>query len=123
MLTKPLFATVATVAFAVPLIAQAEPMDRAEAQMFQSATLSLEQAGQSALKVHAGDLAAVAFNDEDGRGVYEATVVGADGEPWTVKVDAKSGDVLASGMTALMVGDHPDGTPLDDHEDGERDDD
>jgi len=122
MMTKPLFLlTSATLVVVTPLLAHAEPMDRAEAQMFQSATVSLEQAGQSALKVHTGDLAAVSFNDEDGRGIYETTVVGADGEPWTVKIDAKTGEILASGVTAMMLGDHPDGVGPDGEHDGEQD--
>ena len=109
---------------ALPMVAQAEPMDRAEAQMFRSSALSLRQAGEVALKQHGGDLAAVVFNDEDGRGVFEATVVGSDGTPWTVKIDAKSGDVLASGLTAMMTGDHPDDHPAGHEEkDGEFDDD
>ena len=107
----------------LPLVAAAEPMDHAEAQMFQHAGISLQQAGQSAIQQHQGALAAVSFNDEDGRGIYEATVVGTDGHPWTVKIDAANGHVLASGATAMMGNDHRDTAQAEQGDgDGETDD-
>ncbi|WP_071675705.1 PepSY domain-containing protein [Nioella nitratireducens] len=102
-----------------PLAAAAETMDSAETQMFQAANLSLQQAGDTALSAHAGSLAAVTFGDVDGRAVYEATVLGDDGTPWTVMVDASTGEVLASGSHDMMKAD-----PVEDRSgDGEADDD
>lgn len=67
-----------------------------EAQMFQSAKVKLDQAGQIALKQVPGTLAAIGFNDENGKGVYEAMVVDAKGQATIVKIDADSGAVLGS---------------------------
>lgn len=90
----------------LPLTAGAAGYDEtdmgAEAQMALAAQVSLQQAGDLALAQHAGQLAAIGFNDENGRGVYEAVVVGADGQSWIVKLDANSGDVLGQGLASLM---------------------
>lgn len=103
--------------------AVAEPMDHAEAEMFRSAKVSLQQASDTAVRAHAGSLAGIVFNDEDGRGVYEATVVEEGGAPWTVKIDANTGVVLASGLTSMMQGDHPDHRNGHGHDRGDGEDD
>ena len=91
-----------------PLLASAEDFDKAEADLFRAATVTVQTAGQTALTAHPGTLAAVGFNDENGKGVYEALVVDTDGTPWTVKIDAMTGAVLASGQSALMGDDEED---------------
>lgn len=48
------------------------------------------------------------FGDENGRAAYEAVVIGSDGQPWTVPIDAKSGEVFASALSSAME-DHQDG--------------
>ena len=103
---------------AMPLVAAAETMSESELDMFDAATVSAQQAGDAAVKAHSGTLASVAFGDEDGRAAYEAVVIGADGQPWTVLIDAQNGEVFASAASSAMK-DHEDG---DDH-DGETDDD
>lgn len=102
----------------LPLMALAETMDQTEVDLFHTATVSLTQAGETALKAHDGTLAAISFGDEDGRAAYEAVVIGADGQPWTVLVDAKSGEVFASAISSAM-NDHEDGKKG--HEEGDDD--
>lgn len=87
---------------ALPFAASAESLDRTELEMFRSASLTLQQAGETALKAHAGTLSSVSFGDENGRGAYEAIVIGSDGEPWTVLIDAKTGEVFASEKSSAM---------------------
>jgi Predicted membrane protein len=108
----------------LPLAAMAaERLSPAEVTQFQSAAVSLDQAGATALQNHPGALASVTYGDEDGRMGYEVVVIGADGQPWTVLVDAQSGDVFASAASSAM-NDHEDqANGHDDHEDGEEDDD
>lgn len=109
---------------ALPLAAMAaERLSPAEVTQFQKAAVSLDQAGAAALKDHPGALASVNYGDEDGRMGYEVIVVGADGQPWTVLVDAQSGDIFASAASSSMTDheDHANGQA--DHEDGEEDDD
>ncbi len=103
---------------AAPFAAMAETMDQSELDMFRTAAVSAQQAGDAAMKAHSGALASVAFGDEDGRAAYEAVVVGADGQPWTVLIDARNGEVFASALSSAMK-DQEDG---DDH-DGETNDD
>ena len=93
---------------ALPFAASAESMNQSELDLFNGAKLTIQQAGDAALQAHAGTLAAVAFGDDDGRAAYEAVVVGKDGQPWTVMIDAKTGEVFASAKSSAM----------DDHEDG-----
>ncbi|MEC3863108.1 PepSY domain-containing protein [Mesobacterium sp. TK19101] len=81
-----------------------------EAQMFQAAKVSLDQASQIALKEVPGTLAAIGFNDENGKGVYEAMVIGADGQPTLVKIDADAGTVLGKMLASA-----------EDEDDGEND--
>ena len=110
---------------AVPFSASAETMDQSELEMFRKASVSIQQAGDAALSARPGRLAAVSFGDEDGRAAYEAVVVGANDESWTVLIDANSGKVFASGKSSAME-DHEDGPRLqddNDHHDGEGDDD
>lgn len=71
-----------------------------EAQMFQAAKVKLEDAAKIALREVPGTLAAIGFNDENGKGVYEAMVIGADGQPSIVKIDADTGAVLGKGLAA-----------------------
>ncbi|KEO55035.1 PepSY domain-containing protein [Thioclava pacifica] len=92
-----------------------------EAQMFQAAKVKLDEAGKIALREVPGTLAAIGFNDENGKGVYEAMVIGADGQPSIVKIDADTGAVLGKGLAANFDdedGDHENGGVDGDH-DGE----
>jgi len=102
---------------ALPFAASAESMNQSELDMFRGAALTIQQAGDAALNAHAGTLAAVAFGDENGRAAYEAVVVGGDGQPWTVMVDAKTGEVFASAKSSAME-EHEDGAQGQD-EDGQ----
>lgn len=95
----------ATFLFALPLAASAESMDKGALEKFASAALTIQQAGDAALKAHPGKLAAVTFGDENGRATYEAVVVGSDGQPWMLKIDAKTGEVFASGQSSAMQDD------------------
>lgn len=95
----------------MPLAVSAEIMDQSELDMFRSASLTISQAGDAALQAHSGVLAAVAFGDENGRAAYEAVVIGADGQPWTILIDAQTGEVFASALSSVM-------DDQDDHEDG-----
>ena len=74
--------------------------------------MKLDEAGKIALREVPGTLAAIGFNDENGKGVYEAMVIGADGQPSIVKIDADTGAVLGKGLAAYF--DDED----DDHENG-----
>jgi len=107
MLRKILIFLPAALLGALPFAASAETMDQSELDMFRSASLTIQQASDAALQAHAGTLAAVAFGDENGRAAYEAVVIGGDGQPWTVLIDAKTGEVFASALSSSM----------DDHED------
>ncbi|MDE3122845.1 MAG: PepSY domain-containing protein [Paracoccaceae bacterium] len=75
-----------------------------EVQMFASAPVKLDQAGQIALKTAPGELAAIGFNDENGTGVYEASVVGKDGTVTVLKIDAQSGKVLGTASGSSIGG-------------------
>lgn len=101
---------------ALPFSASAETMDATELDMFSAASLTLQQASDAALQAHSGALAAVAFGEENGRATYEAVVVGSDGQPWTILMDANTGEVFASGLSTSMDDDEDDGQ---DHEDGQ----
>lgn len=108
----------------LPLLASAETLAGRELTMFNAASVTLTQAGNAAMQAHPGALSSVAFGDEDGRAAFAAVVVGTDGEPWTVLVDAQSGDVFASARTSAMQ-DPEDGAEAaaDNHDDGETQDD
>lgn len=120
MLRKTMILFPAALLGVLPVAASAETMDKSELEMFQSATLNIQQAGDAALQAHSGTLAAVAFGDEDGRAAYEAVVIGADGQPWTVMIDAGNGEVFASAASSAME-DHADGARADDDHDGDND--
>ena len=124
MLRKTVILVPAALLGVLPLAAAAERLGPAELALFQGATLSAQQAGNAALQTHAGALASIVFGDEDGRAAYEAVVVGTDGQAWTVKIDAATGEVFASALSSDMQ-DHADNAQaLDDHgADGETDDD
>lgn len=107
MLRKTMILLPAALLGALPFAASAETMNQSEIDMFRSAALTIQQAGDAALKAHAGTLATIAFGDENGRAAYEAVVIGSDGQPWTVLIDAKTGEVFASALASSM----------DDHED------
>jgi len=77
-----------------------------EIQLLQTAKISLSKAGEIALGKAPGKLAAIGFNDENGKGVYEVTIVGADNAATLVKVDGTTGAVLASGLVASMEDEH-----------------
>jgi len=104
---------------ALPFVASAETMDQGEVEMFRGASLTVQQAGDAALRVRAGTLAAVTFGDENGRAAYEAVVIGSDGLPWTVLIDARSGEVFASALSSAME-DHADSARAEE-EDGDQD--
>ena len=119
MLRKTTILLPAALLGALPFAASAESMDQSELEMFRSASLTVQQAGDAALRAHAGTLAAVAFGDENGRAAYEAVVIGGDDQPWTVLIDAKTGEVFASALTSSME-DHEDqgeGQNDEDHDD------
>jgi len=105
-------------------LAMAESGDNAsltELQMFQSAKVSLDKAAQIALKEVPGALSSIGFNDENGQGVYQAMIVGADGQLSIVKIDADTGAVLGKGL-ASNFDDEEDGAEHADrvdHADGE----
>ena len=116
MLRKILIFLPAALLGALPFAASAETMDQSELDMFRSASLTIQQASDAALQAHAGTLAAVAFGDENGRAAYEAVVIGGDGQPWTVLIDAKTGEVFASALSSSMD-DHEDQGDSQDEED------
>ena len=98
---------------AVPVAALAQSTaattaGESEEQMFLESRISLKQATDIALKEVPGTVSAVVFNDENGKGVYEAMVVAKDGQSSIVKIDADTGAVLGKGLASLM----------DDEEDG-----
>lgn len=103
---------------ALPFAASAETIDNGELEMFRNASLTVQQAGDAALRAHGGTLAAVTFGDENGRAAYEAVVIGSDGQPWTVLIDAKSGEVFASALSSAME-DHKDSAQAE-GDDGEQ---
>lgn len=88
--------------------------DVPQEQLFMAAKVTLDGATQIALKEVPGTLSAIGFNDENGMGVYEAVIVGADGQSSIVKIDANTGAVLGKGLAANF--DDEDG----DHENGDR---
>lgn len=123
MLRKTMILLPAALLGALPFAASAETMGQSELDMFRSASLTIQQASDAALQAHAGTLAAVAFGDENGRAAYEAVVIGGDGQPWTVLIDAKTGEVFASALSSSM-NDHEDQGDSQDEEghDGETND-
>lgn len=106
----------------LPFAASAETMDQSELEMFRTASLSIQQAGDAALQAHAGKLAAAVFGDENGRAVYEVVVIGGDGQPWTVLIDCKSGEVFASALSSAMDDHEDQGESQDDDRDSETND-
>lgn len=94
--------------------------DVSQEQLFMSAKVSLDQAKQIALKQVPGTISAIGFNDENGMGVYEATVVGADGTASIIKIDANTAAVLASGQASLIgdEGNEGDGGASDTEQNG-----
>lgn len=76
--------------------------DVPQEQLFMAAKVTLDQATQIALKEVPGTLSAIGFNDENGVGVYEAMIVGADGKSSIVKINAETGAVLGKGLASLM---------------------
>lgn len=116
MLRKTMTLFPAALIATLPFAALAGTMDETELEMFRGASVTIQQASDAALKAHSGTLAAVAFSDEDGRAAYETVVIGNDGQPWTVLVDAKTGEVFATELSSAME-DHEDGARGRDDED------
>ena len=80
-------------------------------------TLSLQQAGDAALAAQQGKLAEVSFDDEqNGRASWEAVVISADGQSWTMMIDANNGEVFAKALSSAMD-DHQDNADEQDDED------
>lgn len=77
---------------------------QSEATLMGQAKITLASASEMALKVHTGTVAGIGFNDENGRGIYEAQVLDAAGQTWIVKIDAVTGETLATG-DKLLIGD------------------
>lgn len=107
MKRKIVFATVlAAISMSGVGLASAQTVNASEAppmtqeQMFSAAKLSIEDATKVALKEVPGNLMEISFNDENGVAVYEAKIVGADGQASIVKIDAMSGAVLGKGLAA-----------------------
>lgn len=100
-----------------------EASDQAEVQMFQAAKLDLNGASQKALAAQPGKLMEIGFNDENGKGVWEATILDTKGTAMVLQLDANSGAVLASGPESKFEadGDHQDEGAEHD-EDGETND-
>jgi len=71
-----------------------------DAQLSQAATLSFDQARVVAMKHLSGKLIALGLNDENGQPVYEASVLGANGQTSIIKIDGATGDVLGQGLAA-----------------------
>ncbi|MFC2967978.1 PepSY domain-containing protein [Acidimangrovimonas pyrenivorans] len=90
-----------------------------EVQMALAAPVKLDQAGQIALKAAPGTLAQIGFNDENGAGVYEASVVGTDGAVTIVRIDAQSGKVLGTTQATTLGGDHEHGEQADPGQNGD----
>lgn len=91
--------------------------DVPQEQLFMSAKVTLDQAKQIALKEVPGTVSAIGFNDENGAGVYEATVVDANGQASIVKIDANTAAVLAKGQASL-IGDEGEGGGNDNEQNG-----
>lgn len=107
MLRKTMMIFPAALAAALPFAAMAETMSQSELQRFDSATLSLQQAGDAALAAQQGRLAEVSFDDEqNGRAAWEAVVIGANGKSWTVMIDATSGEVFGKALSSDKDDDH-----------------
>lgn len=102
------------------MAASGENAGMTESQMFQAAKVSLDQATQITLKEVPGALSAIGFNDENGKGVYEAMIVGANGQASIVKIDADTGAVLGKGL-ASNFDDEDDDADHADRESGESD--
>lgn len=119
MLRKTMILFPAALLGVISFAASAETLDRSEIDMFRSASVSIQQAGEAALQAQPGTLASVFFGDENGRAAYEAIVIGADGQPWTVLIDSKNGEVIASALSSTM-NDDEEGVRGDDDQDGVR---
>lgn len=114
MKRKIITATVVTVAgltglAAIQAGAETNQAGPSEVQMFLSSPVTLDQAGQTALKAAPGKLAAIGFNDENGAGVYEASVVAKDGTVTVLKIDAQNGKVLGTSAGHTIGSDGADG--------------
>lgn len=79
-----------------------EQSPAAETQILLSAKIGLDQAGRTALAALPGTLTDVGFNNENGQGVWEATVIDAQGQARTMKVDAMSGQILGQGPSSTQ---------------------
>lgn len=93
----------------VPANAQGRTASATEVQMALAAPITLDQAGQIARKAAPGTLAEIGFNDENGAGVYEASVVARDGAVTLIRIDAQSGKVLSTTAVKALGGDEAHG--------------
>ncbi|MFZ1727502.1 MAG: PepSY domain-containing protein [Albidovulum sp.] len=93
--------------------------DMTEQQMLQSAKISLARATEIAKKELPGTLASIGLEDENGKVMYEAKVVGTDGAVSFVKIDAGTGAVLSKGLAS--ADDEGQDTGDEDTENGEND--
>jgi len=89
---------------ASPILAQtaAAPATPTDAEMFQKAAVSLDQAGVIALGAVSGTLSGISFDLENGQSVYSATIIDANGAEHIVQVDANSGAILVQGLTSMI---------------------
>lgn len=85
--------------------------DMIEAQALQSAKIQLIDASRIALQATPGVLSEMGFEVENGKGVWEASVIAKDGAETDVTIAADTGKIIAKKMAA------------DDHEDENGDDD
>lgn len=106
---KTILTAVTLVAALAPFAGSAETSASQEAALMAGAKVTMSQAGDLALKAHPGTLAEVGFNDENGKGIYEAHITDGSGQAYTVKIDAMSGEVLASGQATQMDANEQDG--------------
>lgn len=100
MFRKTMILIPAALVAALPFAVSADGMDRSELELFRSATVTLSQAGETALNAHPGALAEIEFDDEDGRATWEAKVIGTDGQTTKVMIDANTGEVFASAQSS-----------------------
>lgn len=122
-MTKMLFAF-ALAALPIAALADTNP-ETSEAALLSGAKLTLADAGALAVQSYAGTLSGVVFGDENGKGVFEAEVLDAQGKFWTIKIDAVTGEILAQGSSDMMEEQADGGKDVDpqDGSDGETNDD
>ncbi|MCC0064934.1 MAG: PepSY domain-containing protein [Defluviimonas sp.] len=106
MTNKRMILLPAALAAMLPFVALAETMSPDEQKLLDSAKLTLQQAADAALKAQQGKLAEVSFHDESKRAAFEAVVIAADGQSWTVMIDANTGEIFDKALTSDMKDKH-----------------